>query len=514
MTIRVSVLFLAMPLAGLAGTADEWPILTPKPGPRQNINGPRAYGARPNRPFLYRIPCTGVRPIRFSARNLPNELKLDEQTGIIRGTTPARQGRYSVTLRASNSHGKTTRDFLLVVGDALSLTPQMGWNSWYTHYAQVTDKVIRDAADAMISSGMVDVGYEFVSIDDCWARRADAKNPRHRGEARDASGTILPNEDFPDMKSLVDYIHAQGLKVGTYTSPGPLTCGGYTGSWQHEEQDARTIAAWGFDLLKYDLCSYLKTPGVKNVEDDQRPYRKMAPILKSMPRDIVLNMCQYGRADVWKWGGEVGGHSWRTTGDLGLEKDTELPGFYSIAFKNAEHWEYAGPGHWNDPDYILIGVIGNAHAWDMGNPPKRVTLTANEQYSYMSLWALMASPLFFGGDMSRLDDFTVNVLCNAEVIDINQDLSGKQARIVRKTADEFILAKPLVDGSVAVGLFNLTRGTREMVTPLMDLGIAEHCRVRDAWRQQEDGEVKGQLRKSVGAHGVALLLLRTATLQR
>ncbi len=310
------------------------------------------------------------------------------------------------------------------------------------------------------------------------------------------------------MKALTDYIHAKGLKAGTYTSPGPLTCGGYTGSWQHEEQDARTFAGWGFDLLKYDLCSYRKTPGVKTAEDDQAPYRKMGPILRQQPRDMVLNLCQYGRADVWKWGGEVGGQSWRTTGDLGLEKDTDLPGFYSIAFKNAEHWEYAGPGRWNDPDYILIGVIGNAHAWQSGQPPERVKLTAGEQYSYMSLWALMASPLFFGGDMSRVDPFTINVLCNTEVIDVNQDLLGKQARIIRKSKEEFVLAKPMEDGSVAVGLFNLTRESREIACPLRELGAPTRVHVRNVWRQKDEGVASGDLHRAVGAHGVALVRLR------
>jgi alpha-galactosidase len=505
--MRLSLIAVACLAAAQVVTADEYPMLTPAPGPVPRINGPRAYGARPNRPFLYRIPCTGERPIRFSASGLPAGLRLDEETGIIRGVTPSTAGSHTVTIGARNRHGKTSRELRIVIGDTLSLTPQMGWNSWYTHYAHVTDQVIREAADAMVSSGMADFGYEFISIDDCWARRTDSPNPRHRGEPRDSSGAILPNADFPDMRALADYIHTKGLKAGTYTSPGPLTCGGYTGSWQHEEQDARTIAGWGFDLLKYDLCSYRKTPGVKTAEDDQAPYRKMGPIVRAQPRDIVLNLCQYGRAEVWKWGGETG-QSWRTTGDLGLEKDTGLPGFYSIAFQNAEHWEYAGPGSWNDPDYILIGVIGDARSWQSGKPPERVKLTASEQYSYMSLWALMASPLFFGGDMSRLDPFTLNVLCNAEVIEVDQDLLGKQARIVRRTKDEFVLAKPLEDGSVAAGLFNLTREPREIACTLQEAGAAARVGVRDVWRQQDDGTASGELRRTVGPRGVALLRLR------
>ncbi|MBL8234286.1 MAG: putative Ig domain-containing protein, partial [Bryobacterales bacterium] len=452
MTGRILALILCV---SVLPAADEWPILTPKPGPSPRLNGPKVYGARPAKPFLYRIPCTGQRPITFSAKGLPKGITLDPQSGILRGTTPESKGTHMVSVEARNAHGRVRREWKLIIGDTLSLTPQMGWNSWYTHYARVTDKVMREAADIMISSGLADAGYEFVSIDDCWARRADSSNPRHRGEPRDAAGNILTNSDFPDMAGLTAYIHSKGLKTGIYTSPGPLTCGRYTGSWQHEEQDARKFAEWGFDLLKYDLCSYRRTPGANTLEEHKAPYAKMGTILQRMPRDIVLNLCQYGLADVWKWGGEIGGQSWRTTGDLGLEKDTELPGFYSIAFKNAPHWEYAGPGRWNDPDYILIGVVGDAHQWQSGKDPERVKLTANEQYSYMSLWSLMASPLFYGGDMARLDDFTLNVLTNHEVIDVNQDVLGKQARVVRKTAEELVLAKPLEDGSLAVGLFNL-----------------------------------------------------------
>lgn len=491
--------------AAAAAPSGDWPILTPKPGPEPRINGPKAYGARPSKPFVYRIPCTGERPMTFAVKGLPKGLSLDAATGILSGTTPASKGEYVLRLEAKNRRGSAKRALKLVVGDTLSLTPQMGWNSWYTHYARVTEQVMKEAADLMISSGMADYGYEFVSIDDCWARRADSTNPRHRGEARAADGTILTNEDFPDMKGLADYLHAKGLKAGIYTSPGPLTCGRYTGAWQHEEQDARTFAAWGFDLLKYDLCSYRRTPGAKTLAEHQAPYRKMGSILQSMPRDIVMNLCQYGLEDVWKWGGEVGGQSWRTTGDLGLEKATDLPGFYSIGFKNAAAWEYAGPGRWNDPDYILIGVVGDAHQWETGKQPEKVNLTAQETYSYMSMWALMASPLFYGGDMARLDEFTLNVLCNAEVIEVNQDLLGKQARIVRKTEEEFVLAKPLEDGSVAIGLFNLTKQPRAMSAAWSDAGVQGNRRVRDLWRQKELGRASAEYRATVEPHGVALV---------
>ena len=508
--MRMLTLLAALAFASVAAASDAFPILTPKPAPQPRINGPEVYGARPGRPFLYRIPCTGERPVRFSAAGLPNALKLDAATGIITGATPAKPGEYRVTLSAVNAQGKSVKRFRIVVGNTLALTPPMGWNDWYTHYDRISDRLMRQAADAMLRSGMADFGYQYVNIDDCWMVKPGSTVAELAGDPRAADGTIRSNGRFPDMKALTAYIHAQGLKAGIYTSPGPLTCARFQGSYQHEEQDARTFAGWGFDFLKYDLCSYrtVDTTGGRvagTLEADRKPYELMGGILGKLDRDVVFNLCQYGRSEVWKWGGEVGGNCWRTTGDLGLEKSTRLPGFYSIGFKNAAAWEFAGPGKWNDPDYILIGAVGDAHA--MNAPPAKAPLTADEQYSYMSMWALMASPLFYSGDMGALDEFTLNVLCNAEVIDVDQDSLGKQARVVRRTEDEFVLAKPLADGSVAVGLFNLSESGREMRATWQDLGIEGRRRTRDVWRQKDLGAVSGDYKATVPRHGVTLVRL-------
>jgi alpha-galactosidase len=468
--------------------------LTPAAGDAPSIHGAKVYGCRPNHPFIYRIPCTGQRPMRFTARNLPPELALDKTSGIITGTSPAKRGDYVVTFQAKNSHGTAERKFKIVVGDTLALTPPMGWNHWYTFYDRISDKLFRSAADAMIASGMADYGYQFVNMDDCWMTKPDSV------PARDAGGAILPNQNFPDLKALTDYIHAKGLKAGIYTSPGPTTCGKFTGAYEHEEADARRFAQWGFDFLKYDWCSYSRIAPHPTLEDRQKPYAQMSAILKSLDRDIVFNLCQYGAGDVWKWGAEVGGNAWRTTGDLGLAKDTRLPGFYHIGLSNAAHWEYAGPGHWNDPDYILIGFIGNARS--MSEPAKRTPLTPDEQYSYMSMWSLMAAPLFYSGDMGQLDDFTLNVLCNAEVIDVDQDPLGKQAKIVRQNEDELILAKPMEDGSLAVGLFNLSESRRTISAAWQDLGLKGRRRVRDVWRYTDLGRAERQFSKEIAPHGV------------
>ena len=511
----------AKPVAVNAPTVnEEMVILTPKPGVEPRINGPRLFGARPSRRFLYRIPCTGRRPMTFGVTNLPDGLSVNEQTGIITGRVPDQAGEYRVTLTARNDAGAAKKEFTIVVGDTLALTPPMGWNSWYIHYHRVTGEVMRESADMMVASGMADYGYMYVNIDDCWMRIEPEYFEQVKGrltgfdmsgvigELRDSQGNILPNGNFPDMRAMTDYIHAKGLRAGTYISPGPRTCQRYAGSYQHERQDAEQFARWGFDFLKYDWCSYgqVYNERMKVSQDDlaekKYPYQQMGDLLKTLDRDIVLNLCQYGMNEVWKWGGQVGGHCWRTTGDLGLHRGSVLPGFYHIGMSNAQHYEHAGPGRWNDPDYLLIGWVGSARGHGIG---KETTLTGNEQYSYMSMWSLMAAPLFFSGDMAKLDEFTLNVLCNAEVIDVNQDALGKQARPLVMDDETLLLAKPMEDGSLAVGLFNLLEVPREVTVTWEQLGIEGKYRVRDLWRQRDVGELTGAYSAEVARHGVTFV---------
>lgn len=474
-------------------------ILTPAAPTSPLINGPKVYGVRPGAPFLYRIPCTGKRPITFSADGLPVGLSLNNESGIITGQLE-KPGKYQVILLAKNAWGSDQRGLQIVVGNQLALTPPMGWNSWYIHYHRVSDQVMRQAADQMIATGMADYGYQYVNIDDCWMRKEGADDPEIGGPIRDADGRLLPNQRFPDMKALTDYIHSKGLKAGTYISPGPRTCQGFAGSFGHEALDAVTFATWGFDFLKYDWCSYSEKAGGKTLEDLKKPYQVMWTELQRLNRDMVHNLCQYGMGEVWKWGAEFG-HCWRTTDDLGLEKADSLPGFYRIGMKNAEHWEYAHPGAWNDPDYILIGWVGNAHQMGEGTPTQ---LTPHEQYAYMSMWCLMAAPLIFSGDMAKLDAFTLNVLCNHEVIEIDQDPLGKQARIVKKTEQEFLLAKDLEDGSKAVGLFNLTSKNLKLKLLWSEIGLSGKQRIRDLWRQRNVGVYNKVYNADIPSHGVAI----------
>jgi alpha-galactosidase len=492
---------------------EEAVVLTPKPGPAPRINGPEVYGCRPGHPFLYRIPTQGTRPMRFEAAGLPAGLTLDARTGFITGTAPA-EGTYEVTLHAANSDGARVRHFKIVSGPTLALTPPMGWNDWYAHYDRITDQKVREAADVMLATGLADVGYQYVNIDDCWENAEKSRDPERIGPARDDQGNLIPNPHFPDMKALTDYLHARGFKAGIYSSPGPKTCGGFTASYQHEAQDAQQIAAWGFDFLKYDWCSYrfVLRPSADrtrrasedesfSLEELQRPYRLMGRILQDQPRDIVFNLCQYGMGSVWEWGAAIGGQSWRTSGDLGFE----LNRIFAVALANAKHRQWSKPGSWNDPDYIQIGHVGSAAENGL---PKPSSLTPTEQYSFMSLWSLMASPLFYSGDMGSLDEFTINVLANPEVIAVDQDPLGQCARVIHLGDDTFLMVKELADGSLAVGLCNRGEFPTRVDARWAQLAIHGKWTARDLWRQRDLGAFEGAFGSDVPRHGVVLVRLR------
>ncbi|MDP9174576.1 MAG: putative Ig domain-containing protein [Planctomycetota bacterium] len=479
-------------------------LLTPAPPASPRINGPRVVGCRPGHPFIFRIPTTGQRPMTFAADHLPPGLMLDSASGIITGSC-ATAGEWIASLTATNSRGQATGRLRIACGDTLALTPPMGFNDWYAFYDRVTDETMRHAAEILVSSGMADVGYQYVNIDDCWAFAPSNRDKDRVGPLRDEKGNILPNRHFPDMKGLTDYIHVRGLRAGIYTSPGPLTCARFTGSWQHEAQDARQFADWGFDFLKYDWCSYSRVLNHKpTLEELKRPYALMGRLLRQQPRDIVFNLCQYGMGNVWEWGGDVDGNSWRTADDLGL---AGLSKIFDIALTSTNLRAYARPGQWNDPDYIQIGLIGSAR--QMGKPHP-APLTATEEYAFMSLWCLSASPLFYSGDIEHLDPLTINVLTNPEVINVDQDPLGQPARVVQITDKSFILIKNMEDGSKAIGFAN--RGTIP-ITLSADwptLGLNGKQTARDLWRQKDLGTSEGQFLAEVPPHGVLLLQLRPA----
>jgi len=362
----------------------------------------------------------------------------------------------------------------------LAATPPMGWNSWNHFASKVTDADVRTAADALVASGMRDAGYIYVNIDDTW-----------EGE-RDSQGMIHSNAKFPDMKALADYVHSKGLKLGIYSSPGPKTCAGYEGSYGHEDQDAQTYASWGIDYLKYDNCSFrniIKEQAGDDVakakELQQAAFKKMYLAITKTGRPIVYSYCQYGRYTVWNWAAQDGGNLWRTTTDI---KDT-WDRMSVIGFQQAGLERFAGPGHWNDPDMLEVGNGG---------------MTRDEYQVHFSLWAMLSAPLIAGNDLGKMTDETKAILMNRDVIAVDQDSLGNQAKRVWTEGPLEIWIKHLANGKVVLAFFN--RGESEMLvnasTPVL----------RDFWnRQFKNLWTKGELnlgsktKIDVLSHGVVML---------
>jgi alpha-galactosidase len=358
-----------------------------------------------------------------------------------------------------------------VAANGLALTPPMGWNSWNLFQGRIDDKTVRAIADAMVSSGMRDAGYVYVNIDDTWEG------------VRDAQGNLQPNHKFPDMKALAGYVHSKGLKLGIYSGPGPRTCAGYPASYGHEEQDARTFAAWGIDYLKYDWCS-----ADSIYKDNQmRPvYQKMGDALRASGRPVVYSLCQYGRDDVQKWGAEVGGNLWRTTGDIRDEWSSMI----ANVEKQVPTAPFAGAGHWNDPDML---EIGNGH------------MTDDEYRTHMSLWALAAAPLLAGNDLRNMSAATAAILLNREVIAIDQDPLGRQASPVKSDNLER-WEKPLADGSVAVGVVNMGSSPALAVVAAGDLSLkGKVTKARDLWAHRDVQFKNAEYSTDVPPHGVLVL---------
>lgn len=487
---RIECEFMFAPTGEKVAWNEEAPyVLTPRPSEKPRINGATIVGARPGRPFLHTVAATGKRPMTFGAQGLPAGLTIDPATGIISGRTSA-CGEHEVLLTAENAPGHAERALTISIGDRIALTPPMGWNSWNCWGLSVDADKVLASARVYKEKGLQDHGWTYINIDDGWEIKGDSAAPKRRPD-----GDIITNEKFPDMKALGDRLHALGLKFGIYSSPGPLTCGGYTASWRHEANDARSYAAWGIDYLKYDWCSYDGIARDSSRAELMKPYVLMRGHLDTVDRDIVYSLCQYGMGKVWEWGAEVGGNLWRTTEDI---EDT-WESLKGIGFSQIENAPLAGPGHWNDPDMLVVGWVG----WGPNLHPTR--LTPDEQYTHISLWCLLSAPLLIGCDLERLDDFTLNLLTNDEVLALDQDPLGKQAVPAVKDGDIQVWVKELADGGRAVGVFNLGGGPKDHALDLAKLGFAGPVRVRDLWRQKDLGEFNGRFQARVPTHGVVLV---------
>jgi alpha-galactosidase len=360
-----------------------------------------------------------------------------------------------------------------VPDNGLARTPPMGWNSWNRFGETIDDRTVREMADALVSSGLAGAGYVYVTIDDTW-----------EGE-RDPAGKIRPNAKFPDMKALGRYLHDRRLKFGIYSSPGATTCAGYTGSYGHEEEDARTFADWGVDYLKYDWCSAGRT---YRIEERQAACQRMGEALLRCGRPIVYSLSESTPgSEVWTWGPRAGANLWRTTGDI-HDNWAEME---QIGFSQDRFAAFAGPGRWNDPDMLEVGNGG---------------MTDTEYRTHFSLWCLLAAPLIAGNDLREMSAATLSTLGNLELIAVDQDPAGRPG--IRKYQRDGIEAwcKPLQDGSLAVGLFNRTTEPLPVAAAWADLGLPRPpARLRDLWEHRELSVGSAGLRTRVPAHGVVVL---------
>ena len=463
-------------------------ILTPKPGPKPRINGAKVFGARPRNPFQFKIAATGTAPLSYAAEGLPEGLSLDPKTGLITGSVK-RPGTYTAKLTVSNKLGSDSRPLRIVIGEQIALTPPLGWNSWNCWAGAVDADKVRRAAKAMVAKGLIDHGWTYINIDDTW--QAPRGGPFN---------AIQGNGKFPDMKGLCDEIHTMGLHAGIYSTPWVTSYAGFPGGssnfpdgrWDHqgghgkfgfENEDAQQYAAWGFDYLKYDWNP-----------NDVEHVQKMSEALRRSGRDIVFslsNSAPFELAAEWV----RLANCWRTTGDI----NDSWGSMSGIGFSQDRWQPFGGPGHWNDPDMLVVGYVG----WGPSLHPSK--LTPNEQYTHISLWSLLAAPMLIGCDMERLDDFTVSLLSNDEVLEVNQDPLGKEATRISRSGSLEVWARPLEDGSKAVGLFNRGEWPSSVSVKWSDLGLTGKARVRDLWRQQDLGEFSGEFKAEVPRHGVVLV---------
>lgn len=477
----------------------------PSPGAARapRINSARRVGVRPGTELVHPIAATGAGPLTITVAGLPDGVGVDD-LGVLRGTAPSEPGSWHLDVTVDGAGGSTSAQVELVVGHQLALTPPMGWNSWNMFRDRVDAEVITRVAQAMVDSGMRDAGYLYVNIDDHW---------HAPGRAADGSPVADPDR-FPDgIAAVAERVHDLGLKLGIYSDAGDRTCGGCFGGYGHEEIDARTYAEWGVDLLKYDYCH----APLRRRHAEAR-YRTMGTALARCGRSIVFSVCEWGMRRPWLWAPEAGGSCWRTTGDIFDTFSWSPLGVRGIARRNLRLAEHAGPGRWNDPDMLLIGNRGRGlstgtlqpvegarwrpRLWDFGG------LDDDQARSHMTLWVMMAAPLLASHDPATISETDLATLTNPEVLAVNQDALGIQARRLPSPPGTWILRKPLADGATALSVTNLTRMLRRC---RVDLGgpAGAPVDVLDAWtgdRRTVGGSTTVRLR----GHASTLLVVSPA----
>ncbi|MBN1942931.1 MAG: putative Ig domain-containing protein [Phycisphaerae bacterium] len=475
-----------------AGIVHAQEIRTPAAPDTPRVNGPSVFGVRPGSPFLYKIPATGAGTIQYSVDGLPEGLDVDSSTGMITGSV-ATAGEYTVTLRATSTLGSNTKSFRIKVGDTIALTPSMGWNSWNCYGVTVTNEKVQANAQAMVSSGLIHHGWSYVNVDVGW------EAPRG-GPYNALQGNAL----FPDMQAYCDDIHALGLKAGLYSTPWTQTYWGYPGGSSYHEDgsfeyvpglqaiglycfetnDAQQWAEWGVDYMKYDWKPIELPETVRMEEALQQCGRDIVYSLSNTtPFSEIETLSQH--CNLWRNNDYCDiTDSWESICDNGFGKDQWAP--------------YQSPGHYNDPDILCVGRVG----W--GETQHSTNLTPDEQYTHITLWSLLGAPLLLGCDLTQLDDFTLNLLTNDEVIAVDQDPLCLQGVCVNEDGDAKVYLKQLEDGSIAVGLFNTGLTPLTVTADWADLGLLETQMVRDLWRQNDLGEFDGSFQFLVDPHSAEL----------
>ncbi|MGN6367119.1 MAG: putative Ig domain-containing protein [Phycisphaerae bacterium] len=501
----------ALGAAHASGTAAD--IRTPAAPATPRVNGPTIFGVTPDAPFFYKIPATGAGTVTYSVDQLPAGLSVNPANGVITGSL-SKPGEYTVTLKAANALGTATKSFRIEVGTTIELTPALGWNSWNVWGGSETAAKWQQAADAMASTGLINYGWSYVNNDDYWQGARGGPYNALQGNANFLAGGYT-------MQGVVDHIHSLGLKAGIYSTPWVQSYGGFPGSssdnangswtkqsspaYRHDgaysfiQNDANQWAAWGIDYLKYDWNPAQNQPTAATPAQFHAETAAMGTALKVSGRDIVYsysNSMPFARisdqAPML--------NSWRITGDI-----TDSWSSMSSKGFNQDKWApYVSPGHWIDPDMLEVGYVGKSAN------PHLTHLTADEQYTHITLWSMLSAPLLLGCDLTRMDAFTLNLLTNPEVLAVDQDALGIQAlrksSITLPNGDNLqVYEKPLEDGTIAVALFNLGSSTDTVTANWSSLGINGNFAVRDLWREQDLGFFSNSFSMSVASHSAELI---------
>ncbi|HBM81920.1 MAG: glycoside hydrolase family 27 protein [Clostridiales bacterium] len=468
------------------------------------ITCPHIFGTKAGASTVFPITALGERPLKFTAEGLPEGLTLNENTGVISGKTK-KEADGIVKITVQNGIGADSIKLRIIAGDNIALTPPLGWNSWNCFALKVSDDKVRKAADAMVSSGLAAHGFTYINIDDGW-----------QGERGGEFNAIQANKKFPDMERLCDYVHSLGLRIGIYSTPWVksygngngcsdgeceryfdkrnLDRGWYFGKNKYMKGEALQWAKWGFDYLKYDWHPW-----------EVRDVKEMHDALKESGRDIAYSLSNSAPfQDAVQWAGLA--NCWRTTGDI---TDT-WESMSRIGFSQDRWTPYSMPGHWNDPDMLVVGKLG----W---GDVRENRLTHDEQVTHITLWALLAAPLLIGCDLTQLDDFTLRLLCNDEVLSISQDMLGRQAhclREIRETDDDgnvvhhsSVYVRKLYSGNIAVGLFNRSEKSDTVSFTWKDLKINGRKRLRNVWANEDIGNFDKEFAIGVPAHGAQFILI-------